>query len=256
MPPHVTDVPFQQDPENVFNQSELGKPAASQPAVTVSQDNYNLIIIQSTLNLLSHIFVGVTVGVNLLFALRNGLPIGATPQHVILCVLGYQLLMAEAILSLSYHNGWSSRLKFVDKRRAHWILQLLGSGLALAGCFIKVLDKNIHWDTLHGQFALVSMVFTTVSLVNGLTSLYAHELSKYRLSPGLSKLTHISFGIVGFAAASISLCYGYDKDQFRNWASDNFTTAMIAFVAALTFFIIINPFITFFNKSRGLLKNN
>ncbi|XP_063625169.1 uncharacterized protein LOC134796898 [Cydia splendana] len=164
--------------------------------------------------------------------------------------------MAEAILSLSPHNGWSSRLKFVDKRRAHWILQLLGSGLALAGCFIKILDKNIHWDTLHGQFALVSMVFTTVSLVNGLTSLYAYELSKFRLSPSLSKLTHISFGTVGFAAASISLCYGYDKAQFRTWASDNFTTAMISFAAALTFIIIINPFITFFNKSRGLFKNN
>ncbi|XP_061718079.1 uncharacterized protein LOC133525733 [Cydia pomonella] len=254
MPPNVIDVPFQQDPEKVYNQAELDKPSASQSAV--SQDNYYLNIIQSTLNLLAHISVGVTVGVSLLFALRNGLPIGATPQHVILCVLGYQLLMAEAILSLSPHNGWSSRLKFVDKRRAHWILQLLGSGLALAGCFIKILDKSVHWNTLHGQFALVSMVFTTVSLVNGLTSLYAYELSKFRLSPSLSKLTHICFGTVGFVAASISLCYGFDKNQFRNWASGNFTTAMISFVSALTIIIIINPFITFFNRSRGLFKNN
>ncbi|XP_047997977.1 uncharacterized protein LOC125235450 [Leguminivora glycinivorella] len=256
MPPNVIDIPFQQDPEKVYNGTELGKPADSQPAVAASQENYTLNIIQSTLNLLSHIFIGVTAGVSLLFALRNGLPVGATPQHIILCVLGYQLLMAEAILSLSPHNGWSSRLKYVDKRRAHWILQLLGSGLALAGCFIKILDKSVHWNTLHGQFALVSIVFTTVSLVNGLTSLYAYELRKFRLPPNLSKLTHICFGIVAFAAASISLCYGFDKNSFRNWASSNFTTAMISFVGALTFIIILNPFITFFSKSRGLFKNN
>lgn len=60
--------------------------------------------------------------------------------------------MAEAILSLSPNNGWSSRLRLVDKRRAHWILQLLGSGLALGGSFLKILDKNVHWNTLHGQF--------------------------------------------------------------------------------------------------------
>lgn len=60
--------------------------------------------------------------------------------------------MAQAILSLSPHNGWSLKLRFVDKKRAHWILQILGSGLAIAGSFIKILDKNIHWNTLHGQF--------------------------------------------------------------------------------------------------------
>lgn len=63
----------------------------------------------------------------------------------------YQLLMAQSILSLS-GNGWSSKLRLVDKRRAHWILQILGSGLALAGSFIKILDKTVHWNTYHGQF--------------------------------------------------------------------------------------------------------
>lgn len=60
--------------------------------------------------------------------------------------------MAESILSLSPHNGWSSHLRVVDKRRAHWILQILGSGMAIAGSIIKSLDKSINWNTLHGIF--------------------------------------------------------------------------------------------------------
>lgn len=60
--------------------------------------------------------------------------------------------MAESILSLYSENGWSTKLRLVDKRRAHWILQILGSGIALAGNFIKIVDKNVHWNTYHGQF--------------------------------------------------------------------------------------------------------
>lgn len=60
--------------------------------------------------------------------------------------------MAQAILSLSNENGWSFHLKFMDKRRAHWILQIIGSGLAIGGSFHKILDKNVHWNSLHGQF--------------------------------------------------------------------------------------------------------
>lgn len=60
--------------------------------------------------------------------------------------------MAEAILSLSPHNGWSAHLKLVDKRRAHWILQILGSVLAIAGSVVKFVNKNSHWNTYHGQF--------------------------------------------------------------------------------------------------------
>lgn len=60
--------------------------------------------------------------------------------------------MAEAILSLCPHNGWSANLRLFDKKVAHMVLQVLGSGLAIAGSFIKIIDKSVHWNTLHGQF--------------------------------------------------------------------------------------------------------
>lgn len=250
MPPNIIDPPIQADPEF----------AAAKPAIShaipdnVVEENDNLKIFQSSLSLIAHILIGVVTGISILFSLRNGLPIGATPLHIILCVIGYQLLMAQAIIILSSESGWSSRLKLVHKRRIHWIVQIVGFVLAIVGSFIKILDKNIHWNTYHGQFALVAMVFTAVSLVNGLTSLYAYELRKF-LPSNLSKLSHICFGTVAFAASSISLCYGFDKSFFINWATLEFTYTIIAFTAAFTFIIIINPFITFYRKSRSIITS-
>ncbi|XP_075976770.1 transmembrane reductase CYB561D2-like [Anticarsia gemmatalis] len=219
---------------------------------TLSSNQYKLKTFLSSLNLLAHVLIGIVVGGSLMFSFRNGLPIGATPIHIVLCVLGYQLLMAEAILSLSPNNGWSLHLRLVDKRRAHWILQIVGSGLAIAGSFIKILDKSVHWNTYHGQFALVALVFTVVSMVNGLTSLWAYELRRsLRLPANLSKLTHICFGIVGFVTAGIALCYGFEKGSFRGWIGDAMAYTLIGFVSCFTFIIIIDPFITFFTKIRS-----
>lgn len=60
--------------------------------------------------------------------------------------------MAQAILSMSPNNGWSAYLKLSDKKLAHGVLQIVGSGLAIAGSIIKILDKDAHWTSLHGQF--------------------------------------------------------------------------------------------------------
>ncbi|XP_014358853.2 uncharacterized protein LOC106711131 [Papilio machaon] len=247
MPPNVVEPSF--SPE-----TDIGVESKNQVTAKPQEGiNYNLYIFSSTLNLLAHILIGVVVGVAVLFSLRNGLPLGSTPMHIILCVIGHQLLMAESILSLSSENGWSSKLRLVDKRRAHWILQILGSGIALAGNFIKILDKSVHWNTYHGQFALVAIVFTVTSLINGLASLYAYEWRRI-FNGTISKLTHICFGTVAFAASSISLCYGFDKFNFRTWATPSFTDTLIAFTGIFTFIVIINPCITFYSKAMTAKK--
>lgn len=219
---------------------------------------YHLRTFQVSLNLLSHILVGIIVGVILVFVFRLPKPIGDTPIHIILCVLGYQLLMAQAILSLSPYNTWSTHLKLQDKKRAHTVLQIVGSALAIAGSFVKIMDKYnnsnaVNWDTLHGIFALIALVFTAASLINGLTSLYAYELRKC-LPSKLSKITHICFGIVAFLAANISLCYGFEKGMFRSWIvvanSDPVVNTMITFTALLTGIILVAPLISFFQKFK------
>ncbi|KAJ8719598.1 hypothetical protein PYW08_011773 [Mythimna loreyi] len=220
--------------------------------------SYHFRTFQVSMNLLSHILVGIIVGVNLVFVFRLPTPLGDTPQHIVLCVLGYQLLMAQAILSLSPYNTWSLHLKLADKKRAHTVLQVMGSALAIAGSFIKIMDKYnnpsaTNWNTLHGIFALIALVFTVASLLNGLTSLYAHELRKF-LPSKLSKITHICFGIVVFIAANISLCYGFEKNSFRNWVSTTnsgpIVNTLITFTALLTGIVVVAPLISFFQKFK------
>ncbi|CAK1582812.1 unnamed protein product [Parnassius mnemosyne] len=248
MPPNSMEPTMAPEPVTVTQNVK----SADQMAVP-QETNYYLYILQSTLNLLAHVLIGVVVGICLLFSLRGGLPLGATFTHIILCVIGYQLLMGQAILTLARGNGWAAKLRLVDKRRAHWILQIMGSALALAGSLVKVLDKEVHWNTNHGRFALVAIVFTVASLVNGLTSLYAYEFRRI-FNGNISKLTHVCFGIVTFTTASITLCHGFDKNFFRIWASDEFANVLIAFTAVYTIIIIINPFITFCSKASNAIR--
>ncbi|CAG9583195.1 unnamed protein product [Danaus chrysippus] len=244
------DVGKNGDPEGKVSESEF---VNRMPEISSNEGSYALKIFRSSLNILAHILIGVTVGISLLFSFARGIPLGTTMLHIVLCVIGFQLLMSEAILSLCPYNGWSNYLRLADKKRAHTILQVVGSVLALAGCFVMVLAKNVNFNTLHGQFALVAMVFTVASLFNGLTSWYAFELRKC-LPGNLSKITHIVFGIVAYAMSAISLCYGFNKGSFKNWASPDFTYTLIAFTGCFTLICIITPIFTFFEKSIGCLR--
>ncbi|XP_030023794.2 uncharacterized protein LOC115442779 [Manduca sexta] len=243
----------QSDPENGVNAMKNTAPSAPSAPTPSGSGNYKLKLFQLTMNLVAHILIGAVVGISMIFSFQYGLPMNATLQHIVLCVIGYQLLTSQAILSLSPNNGWSGHLKLIHKRRAHWILQTVGSGLAIAGNFIKIIDKSVHWNTLHGIFGLVALIFTIVSLVNGVTSLWAFELRKY-LPSNLSKISHILFGTIAFASSSLSLCYGFDKGMFRNWLSDALAHTLIAFTAIFTFIIIIDPCISFFSKSLRAIR--
>lgn len=96
------------------------------------------------------------------------------------------------------------------------------------------------------------MGFTVLSLINGLTSLYAYELRRF-IPVNLSKLTHICFGVVAFLCACISLIYGMQFPFFVNWMPI-FNDTLIGFTIALTVLVIVNPFITFFKKSKNALN--
>ncbi|XP_013191519.1 uncharacterized protein LOC106135698 [Amyelois transitella] len=233
------------DPENITDSDTILLPN--------KQDDYKLKVFNGSMNLVAHLLIGATVGVSILFSFTYDFEYYGSKIHIILCVLGYQLLMAEAILTLSPHNSWTSSFTFAHKRRVHWVLQIMGSILAIVGSFIKYMDKTVHWDTLHSKFSLVALIFTIVCLVNGVTSLFAHELR--RVIPGtLSKITHICFGTVAFVASSVCLCYGFDKSSFSGWATPPMKATFIAFVGIFTVIIIVNPIINFVDKTVKSIK--
>nr|XP_053608732.1 uncharacterized protein LOC128674275 [Plodia interpunctella] len=213
-----------------------------------TESKYKLKILNSSLNLLVHMLIGVIVGVTVLLVFSYGVPPSWGMLHMLLCVIGYQLLMAEGILSLCPDNGWSSFMTLRDKKRAHWILQVLGSALAIIGTVMEITQKKVHFKSLHAQFGLVAMIFTILSLINGLTSLYTYELRKF-ISPRLSKITHSVFGSIAFLTSSISLCYAFNMRWFRNWvALDELAVTLIVFTALLTFIVMVNPFVVLYVK--------
>ncbi|KAL0828821.1 hypothetical protein ABMA28_003732 [Loxostege sticticalis] len=247
MPPNFNDL---SPPERI---DVVEAPKDNVVTQEIVPSNVGIKAVRSFATLLTHILIGIIVGVSLFFSLRNGTPLGATPQHVILCVIGYQFLMAEAILTLA-PDSWVASLSLKHRRWVHTGLQIIGSVLAIVGSFIKMADKEVNFNTLHGKFGLAAVVFTSVSLVNGCASLYAYELRK--CIPGiLSKLTHICFGTVAFVMASVCLCYGIDKGSFRNALSTRFADSLIIMTGTLTTIVIINPLLTFYVKFSGAIKN-
>lgn len=130
--------------------------------------------------------------------------------------LQYQMLMTEAILCL-YHLNSSSQLHC--RRRSnniHWILQIIGSSLAIAGMFVEfqlnfnqllsihtwtgnIIKKlkfiiQIQWIPI--LFAgLISGIFMIFGLVNGILSLCAQEL-RFFIRPAYIKFLHKIFGIL------------------------------------------------------------
>ncbi|XP_059061844.1 uncharacterized protein LOC131854725 [Achroia grisella] len=223
--------------------------------MAVSVDDNKLRIFKLSYNLITHVLIGIIITITSLFVFTNGIPLQGMNLHILLCTVGYQLLMAEGFLCLVPENSWTLTISLVNKRRIHWILQVMGSSLAIAGSYIIMELKEAHWETLHGSYGLVALICTIISLVNGLTSLYAYELSKYiRIPPNLSKVPHILIGVIAFVTSSISLCYGYDMYFFRNWLTPRLGTISIVFTATFTSIIIINPMTLAINKIINIFK--
>lgn len=60
--------------------------------------------------------------------------------------------MSHAILSLNAQNVWSAQLSLLHRVRAHVVLQILGSALAIAGSIVMMKEKTHHFTSLHGKF--------------------------------------------------------------------------------------------------------
>ncbi|KAJ2951837.1 hypothetical protein O0L34_g14001 [Tuta absoluta] len=185
--------------------------------------------------------IGANVGVSLWFAFKSK-PISAFQLHVGLCVIGYQLLMAHGVLCLR-SPGWST-LGLKLRRRVHWILQLSGSILAIAGSALMIKEKSdagrAHFTSLHAKLALAALVFTIASLINGLLSLYVVEL-RHLIPAKVSKISHIILGTAAFTASSASLAFGFKKHSFVEWASLELANVMVGIVIVYTGLIIVVP---------------
>ncbi|XP_068630943.1 uncharacterized protein [Battus philenor] len=198
----------------------------------------------------AHMMIGANVFVALWFAF-NSTPVSAFHLHVGLSVIGYQLLISHAILCLNKNNGWTSQMSFLQRMRAHVVLQILGSTLAIIGSVTMILEKSVHFTSIHGKLALAALIFTGFSFINGVISFLSNGRTS---SIKIAKTSHLLCGILTFTLSSLCLCYGYNKNSFRTWASQEVAFIMIFITCISTTYVIVNPLTTFTRKFFNLIK--
>ncbi|CAK1584533.1 unnamed protein product [Parnassius mnemosyne] len=147
--------------------------------------------------------------------------------HVYLCVTGYIILMSQAILSLNPYTSWTKNLKREDKKIIHWVMQITGSILAIAGSIIRIIDVQPNFRTAHGIVGLVAMICTFFSLVSGLVNLISMQ---FRNNINLTKIVHSAMGSLAISTAYICLCLGF-HNLYRNVFGDKNANLSIVLAA-------------------------
>lgn len=104
------------------------------------------------INLINHVMI-LSTAVYIQIIVWS-IPIKTLQWHVALTAIGYQLLMAEAILAFSSINFWSKILSDKAKLVIHLILHIFGSTLAIAGVVVQMnqMDWHFNWDSNHTIF--------------------------------------------------------------------------------------------------------
>lgn len=102
--------------------------------------------------------------------------------------------MLEGIMMFYSENVWSSQFNKLTKRRVHWIIQVIGSLLALSGICIKyVYNDGKHFQTIHSTIGLISGIFLMISLCSGVIALKAFPLRNI-VRPAFVKFLHYIVG--------------------------------------------------------------
>lgn len=107
--------------------------------------------------------------------------------------------MAEAILTLYSSNSWSSFHTKRTKRNMHWIIQVIGSTMAIVGTAILIPDRVTHFNTVHSVTGIVSLILAFIALINGVAALWPLEFyMRFNIRPVISKVCHNFIGIASF----------------------------------------------------------
>lgn len=122
--------------------------------------------------------------------------------------------MCESIMALYAQNSWSGLHTRRTQTNLHWILQALGSGMAIAGMVVFYLERDYHLDSTHSIVGFVSLILTCLGILNGTSALWSRELMRL-MRPVYTKLFHNVVGILAFVTGMVSLIYGFNKLRYN-----------------------------------------
>ncbi|XP_018360499.1 PREDICTED: probable ascorbate-specific transmembrane electron transporter 1 [Trachymyrmex cornetzi] len=164
-------------------------------------------IIFSTMDTINHILI---VLVTLYVVYHAAKEYSVTNVHVILCTIGYILLMSEATLVLASDNMLTASLSRPVNKHLHWILQTVGLILTLVGVGVMYNAKSVHFLSIHSITGISSLVIICIVTLLGYPVWIAWKLRKF-VRPTIIKFLHNFLAIIGFIIGMVSQCYGYKK---------------------------------------------
>lgn len=113
--------------------------------------------LESYLNVANHLMNATAAFYMTLYSIRQGWQ--SITWHIFLTTVGYQLLMAEAIMVFYSPNSWTYFHSYRTKKHLHWILQAVAAVFIVVGnVIIIVIKKTPHFKSPHaitGQFFIL-----------------------------------------------------------------------------------------------------
>uniref|UniRef100_A0A1E1W530 Cytochrome b561 domain-containing protein n=1 Tax=Pectinophora gossypiella TaxID=13191 RepID=A0A1E1W530_PECGO len=127
------------------------------PAI-VNEPPSSFLIVMNITNIITQLLLGAVTCCAIITA-NFYLPFNGTAfsTHIYLCVIGYVVLMTQAILSLSPFTGWSNTFKHQDKKTIHLVMQIIGSILAITGSMIRIFNVAAHFQSAHGSLGKTNL---------------------------------------------------------------------------------------------------
>ena len=118
-------------------------------------------IIESYFNTINHVLNGTVALYMTWFCYNIGWSKMTT--HIYLTTIGYQLLMAEGIMTLYSANSWTYFHSKATKRFLHWIVQALAAIAIVSGnVLIICIKKSGHFNTIHGVTGKFLLLLLTI----------------------------------------------------------------------------------------------
>ncbi|XP_067620258.1 transmembrane reductase CYB561D2 [Eurosta solidaginis] len=202
--------------------------------------------IQSLLNTINHILIGLIA--IYITALARSLNFQDTAMHAFLTVIGFHVLMAEALMSHYPINFVTNSFSHRAKSKIHGILQLGGGSMVLLGALGKFSQTEVHFTTLHGKIGLAATCLCFASLTGGLLNYFQPKFILKIYSPSELKYRHNLFGMITFTLGMWTIFLGYSTKFTYKYADPEFIVALSLAAILVYIFTLIAPMRSFLAK--------
>ncbi|XP_058800994.1 uncharacterized protein LOC131669842 [Phymastichus coffea] len=198
-------------------------------------------------NAINHVLVLLTTGY--LVYLARDLSI-STNLHVVLCTIGYVLLMSEAIVALTGENLWSRKLSRRFNSHVHWVLQAIGAACSITGVYVLWRGS---FRSIHALVGIASVGAIIGIFITGLPAIFATRLRKV-IRPVIGKFIHNFLGILCFVGGMYAQIEGYKKGWLRKKVSNDVIQVMIVTTFMIIVFSLMGSLRSLWEQFKGLFN--